>query len=1000
LQRGLAITTLPTGTVTFLFTDIEGSTKLLQQLGSEYARALGEHQALLREVFAAYGGVEVDTQGDAFFVAFATAPAATQSAAEATRALAAHAWPAGTTLRVRMGLHTGTPQLVGDHYVGLDVHRAARIAAAGHGGQVLLSPTARELVVHALPEGTTLRDLGAHRLKDLQHPEQLFQLMLPGLPADFPPLKTLDTHQHNLPVQPTPLLDRVEQLPALTALLRRADVRLVTLTGPGGIGKTRLALQVAAELVDAFADGVWFTRLSRLVDPTLVVPTIAQTLGLKETGSHPLADLLQAYVADRRLLLVLDNFEQVVGAAPELAALLGSSPGLRLLVTSRVSLHLRGEHEYPLAPLPLPPDLHHLPTPEQLSQYAAVALFFERAQAVRPDFTVTAANAPAIADICVRLDGLPLAIELAASRVRVLSPEALLARLSSQLKVLTGGARDLEERQQTMRAAIAWSEQLLLPAEQGLLRRLAVFVGGCTLGAAEAVCVPPEGGEPLELDVLDGLSTLVDHSLVQQREEGGESRFGLLHVIREYALERLAEHGEAEALMRAHAHYCRALVEQAGPELTGSRAHAWTSRLDQDYDNLRAALEWAHAHDELALVADLAHGLRHYWLRRALFREGVHYLGWGVAASEGEQSARPEQPGVRQQRAELDLAHGQLLLHRGQPEVSVTALQRALSAFRERHDRRGEAAALAAVGEAGRYTGQYEAAVDSLEQSLAITREVGDRQGEGVALSRLGQVALRRGQLEAAEGYLEQALIILREVGDRLSEEEVLSALGQAALGRGQLETAAGYLEQSLAMARESGDRQGVGEALAELGQVALRRGQLAAAAGYLQQSLAIAREVGERRGEGVALSRLGQAALGRGQLETAADALQQSLAIAREVGDRRWEARSLCALGRVAEARDDLARAETMYQGSLAIATDRGLGQELAEAQLALGCLLAERLDRRDEGCPLLLEAARRYREMGMPEAQEARAAVERNGCVAAEEAIAEELGDAGPPG
>ena len=390
-----------------------------------------------------------------------------------------------------MGLHTGTPQLVGDHYVGLDVHRAARIAAAGHGGQVLLSQTTRDLAAHALPPGVTLHDLGAHRLKDLHEPEPLFQLVLPGLPDDFPPLKTLDTHRHNLPLQPTPLLGRQEQVAELAALLRRDDVRLVTLTGPGGIGKTRLGVQVAAELVEAFPDGVWLVRLSRLTDPALVLPTIAQTLGLKEQGSHSMAELLRAHLADKRLVLLLDNFEQVVAAAPEVAELLAASPGLTVLATSRVPLHLRGEREYALGPLPLP-DPGHLPTASGLAQYAAVALFIERAQQTKPDFAVTAANAPAIAAICARLGGLPLAIELAAARVRVLPPEALLARLSAQLsaqlQLLTGGARDLEVRQQTMRAAIAWSEDLLAPAERVLFRRLAVFVGGSTLEAAEAVC--------------------------------------------------------------------------------------------------------------------------------------------------------------------------------------------------------------------------------------------------------------------------------------------------------------------------------------------------------------------------------------------------------------------------------------------------------------------------------------------------------------------------------
>jgi class 3 adenylate cyclase len=407
---------LPTGTVTFLFSDIEGSTQLLQRLGSDYARVLGEHQALLRAAFVAYGGVEVDTQGDAFFVAFPTAPAALAAAAQVTQALAAHAWLEGSAVRVRIGLHSGTPQLVGDHYVGLDVHRAARIAAAGHGGQVLLSEATYGLVEDELPDGVTLHDLGAHRFKDLQHAEHLHQLVLPGLPADFPPLKTLDARLNNLPVQPTPLLGREETLTAVCALLRREGTRLVTLTGPGGIGKTRFSIQVAAEVLDDFPDGAWFVRLSRLTDPGLVLPTVAQSLGVPEMGGQSIAATLRTHLRDKRLLLVLDNFEQVVAAAPRLVEWLAAAPQLHILVTSRAGLRVRGEHEYAVSPLALPADHDHLPARDQLSRIAAVALFVARARAVHADFQLTEANAPAVAAICARLDGLPLAIELAAAQ--------------------------------------------------------------------------------------------------------------------------------------------------------------------------------------------------------------------------------------------------------------------------------------------------------------------------------------------------------------------------------------------------------------------------------------------------------------------------------------------------------------------------------------------------------------------------------------------------------
>jgi class 3 adenylate cyclase len=471
---------LPTGTVTLLFTDMESSTRLLQQLGKRYTRVLKEFRQLLRTAFRASGGHEVDTQGDAFFVAFARATEAVSAAVAAQRALYTHAWPEGVTVRVRMGLHTGEPELSSEGYVGLDVHHVARIMSAGHGGQVLLSQTTRDLVEHALLEGVSLRDVGAHRLKDLLQPSQLFQLVMANLPADFPPLKTLDSSPNNLPIQPTPFIGREKEVTTCIALLRREEVRLVTLTGPGGAGKTRLGLQVAVELSESFADGVFFVNLAPIRDPELVFPAIAEVLGVKEMTEHSLFALLQAFLREQHLLLLLDNFEHVVGAALQVAELLAVCPKLKILVTSRMALHVRAEQEFAVPPLMLP-DPKHLPDLVVLAQYEAVALFIQRARAVRPDFQVTNASAPAVAEMCVRLDGLPLAIELAAARIKLFPPQALLARLGQRLAVLTGGARDAPARQQTLRNTIEWSYQLLDAGEQRLFRRLAVFVGGSHL---------------------------------------------------------------------------------------------------------------------------------------------------------------------------------------------------------------------------------------------------------------------------------------------------------------------------------------------------------------------------------------------------------------------------------------------------------------------------------------------------------------------------------------
>src|SRR6516164_3745474 len=494
---------LPTGTVTLLFTDIEGSTRLLQQLVDRYASMLAECRHLLRATFQEWNGHEVDTQGDAFSIAFARATDAVLAAVEVQRALAAHPWPEGVAVRVRMGLHTGEPTLTSEGYVGLDVHRAARIMSAGHGGQVLLSQAISYLVEQDLPDDVTLHDLGERHLKDLARPKRLYQLAIAGLPDDFPPLKTLDIYPNNLPVQLTSFIGREKEVAKVIQLLRRDDVRLLTLTGPGGAGKTRLGLQVAAELSDFFIDGVFFVNLAPISDHTLVVSTLAETLGIQERADPFLLKRLKDILSQRQILLLLDNFEQVVDASAQVVDLLTACPMLKILVTSREVLHVQAEREFPVPPLALP-DPKRLPDLAMLSHNAAVALFLQRAQAVKPDFQLTNANARAIAEICVRLDGLPLAIELAAARMKLLPPQALLARLDKRLAVLTGTSRDLPARQQTLRNTIAWSYNLLDAAEQRLFRRISVCVDGCTLQAVEAVCAELDKSDESALP-LDGI---------------------------------------------------------------------------------------------------------------------------------------------------------------------------------------------------------------------------------------------------------------------------------------------------------------------------------------------------------------------------------------------------------------------------------------------------------------------------------------------------------------
>jgi len=729
-QKSLPLRSLPTGTVTMLFIDIEGSTRLLQQMGDRYADVLAKCRHLLRTAFREWGGHEVDTQGNAFFVAFARATDAVLAAVDAQRALAAHLWPAGVA--VRIGLHTGEPQLSPEGYVGLDVQRAARLMSAAYGGQVLLSQTTANLVEQDLPEDLSLRDLGEHRLKDLGRPRHLFQLVIPDVPADFPPLRTLDTYPNNLPTQLTPFIGREQELTAVGQLLRREDMRLVTLTGPGGTGKTRLGVQVAAELTDAFADGVFFVNLAPVNDTALVVPTIAETLGMREAGGRLLLKHLQEELQQKQILLLLDNFEQVVSAAVQMVDLLAVCSRLKVLVTSREALHVRAEQEFTVPPFQLP-DLKHLPDLAALSHNAAVALFVSRAQTVKPDFQVTNANARALVEICARLDGLPLAIELAAARMKLFSPQSLLARLSQRLAVLTSGARDAPARQQTLRNTIAWSYNLLHANEQQLFRRLSIFVGGCTLEAAEAVCAAPGDGDEAD-QVLDGVTSLIDKSLLQQMEqEGEEPRLVMLETIREYGREALTVRGEMEATRQAHAAYYLALAEAAELEWEGPQESVWFARLEHEHDNLRAAMSWLLERGEAEMALRLCAALWWFWEWSDYTYEGWSFLERALEGSE---------------------------------EVAAPL----------------RAKALWSAGNLASFLGYFERGEVLCQESLALFQAIGDTKGMGTAVFQLAKVVELKCDFAAARSRYEESLVLAREVGDKSLVAWALSFLAEIAI--------------------------------------------------------------------------------------------------------------------------------------------------------------------------------------------------------------------------
>src|SRR5829696_7748463 len=547
LKRDMATDQLPSGTITFLFSDIEGSTRLLEELGDGYVALLQEHNRIFREVIREYEGAEVSTEGDSFFVVFRSPLSAVDAAGHIQRRLADAPFPA--TVRVRMGLHTGQGHLAGGDYVGIDVHRAARIAAAGHGGQILVSDATRALVEPDLPATLALRDLGLHRLKDLVHPERLYQLSVEGLSPKFPPLRSLEARPNNLPPQLTRFIGRQREIAEIKRRIMNG-ARLLTLTGPGGTGKTRLAIEVAGETLPAFEDGAWFIDLASVMAPTLVISAIAEILGVTAKDGQSLQEVLGSSLRDKATLVVLDNFEQVVDSGADVERLLHAVPRLKVLVTSRTVLHRYGEQEFPVPPFALP-DPGSLPDLASLARYEAIGLFVERAAAVKPDFVLTPLNASSVAEIAIRLDGLPLAIELAASRIKILSPQAIVERLGPGSTVLVSRVPDAPARQRTLRGTIEWSYQLLTGSERQLFEELSVLQGGATVVAIESICAPVGGGE-----TLDDLVSLVDNSLLRQVETEGEPRFDMLKTIKGYAAERLEDQPElSAATQRAHAAY-------------------------------------------------------------------------------------------------------------------------------------------------------------------------------------------------------------------------------------------------------------------------------------------------------------------------------------------------------------------------------------------------------------------------------------------------------------
>lgn len=918
---------LPTGTVTFLFTDIEGSTRLWEAFPEQMKQAFARHETIIREAVAARGGYLYKMIGDAFQVAFSSARAALLAAVDIQRGLTAEPW-GEVVIKVRIALHTGVTEERGDDYVGPILNRLARILVAGHGGQLLISQVTWELVVDQAPEDVFLKDLGLHNLKDLVRPEHIYQVVAPGLSSDFPPLRTINLLPNNLPLQLTSFIGREKEMAELRSLLERKETRLVTLTGTGGTGKTRLSIQIAAEVLELYRDGTWLVELARINDPEQVPKMVAAVLDIRETTEKPFTTALIDYLRSKQLLLILDNCEHVVEACATLVdTLLRACPNLQIMTSSREILGIGGEIPFRVPSLSTP-DLRHLPALEQLAQSEAVRLFVERAQAALTGFALTQDNAAYVAQVVKRLDGIPLAIELAAARVRLLSPAQIASRLDDAFRLLTGGSRAVLPRHQTLRALIDWSYNLLSSKEIVLLRRLSVFSGGWTLEAAEAVCVDPPGTQSLAglaaVDVLEVLTQLVDKSLVFCYDETGEVlRYRMMDTIRQYAHEKLMECGESQGVRDQHLAYFLGLAEASEPHIRTGEQVAWLNRLEGSLDNLRLALEWSL---QMNLEAELrlASALFWFWHIRGLAWEAMDWLNQGIAKDislSGDAAApvgattavRPEA------RAKALLALGGLLAEYEHPSRAMPLLEKSMAIY----------SSLGPTGKAGianvyRWMAScsfrkrnYERAQKLAQEAIELFREIGDKFGLSECLTI--QAPRLSNPEERKKAYLD-VLALKREIGDIDGIAYTLQNLSHLAFVEGDYQNAAVWLDESLERFREVGNRTFTATDLHNKATISWSLGDYDQGIYWIQEALDISRDSGDDRHYAISLLREGEIAVSKGDIEFAGQVYAEVLRYAQDAGNRRMIGSALASQGVIDWLSGRLAQAEEHWQAALSI--------------------------------------------------------------------------------